>query len=406
MMFFSKKKHLLFICICTAAMFVLPPAPASAAKTAAQIENELKQQEQAYKKIQNQMSKVNKNIEDKQRQEKNVTQQIGLLSQKISLTQQKANVVSSKIDKLQSNIFTLANNIEKANKDISSAQAVLKKRLIDIYKYGGVAEFNLLLSSRGAEDALANTYLLSKIAEQDKKLINDLTEKKRRLTMTQAELRKEQNKLKGEKDDLHKQNRELKNASDERNALLAKVRKDKALFIAQQQELMKASNEMQAAIKKLLAEKQRIRDEERKKKGTPSLPTTVYYKGGRLMWPVQGTINSSFGTRTHPVFKTKVTHTGIDIGAPKGTPVGAAEAGEVLYTGWMRGYGQVVIIDHGSNLTTVYAHLSKIETQENARVKRGGVIGRVGSTGITTGNHLHFEVRVNGNAINPMNYLR
>ena len=387
-------------------MFVLPPAPASAAKTAAQIENELKQQEQAYKKIQNQMSKVNKNIEDKQRQEKNVTQQIGLLSQKISLTQQKANVVSSKIDKLQSNIFTLANNIEKANKDISSAQAVLKKRLIDIYKYGGVAEFNLLLSSRGAEDALANTYLLSKIAEQDKKLINDLTEKKRRLTMTQAELRKEQNKLKGEKDDLHKQNRELKNASDERNALLAKVRKDKALFIAQQQELMKASNEMQAAIKKLLAEKQRIRDEERKKKGTPSLPTTVYYKGGRLMWPVQGTINSSFGTRTHPVFKTKVTHTGIDIGAPKGTPVGAAEAGEVLYTGWMRGYGQVVIIDHGSNLTTVYAHLSKIETQENARVKRGGVIGRVGSTGITTGNHLHFEVRVNGNAINPMNYLR
>ncbi|MBR4400951.1 MAG: peptidoglycan DD-metalloendopeptidase family protein [Synergistes sp.] len=405
-MFFSKKKHLLFICICTAAMFVLPAAPASAAKTAAQIENELKQQEQAYKKIQNQMSKVNKNIEDKQRQEKNVTQQIGLLSQKISLTQQKANVVSSKIDKLQSNIFTLANNIEKANKDISSAQAVLKKRLIDIYKYGGVAEFNLLLSSRGAEDALANTYLLSKIAEQDKKLINDLTEKKRRLTMTQAELRKEQNKLKGEKDDLHKQNRELKSASDERNALLAKVRKDKALFIAQQQELMKASNEMQAAIKKLLAEKQRIRDEERKKKGTPSLPTTVYYKGGRLMWPVQGTINSSFGTRTHPVFKTKVTHTGIDIGAPKGTPVGAAEAGEVLYTGWMRGYGQVVIIDHGSNLTTVYAHLSKIETQENARVKRGGVIGRVGSTGITTGNHLHFEVRVNGNAINPMNYLR
>ena len=169
---------------------------------------------------------------------------------------------------------------------------------------------------------------------------------------------------------------------------------------------MKASNEMQAAIKKLLAEKQRIRDEERKKKGTPSLPTTVYYKGGRLMWPVQGTINSSFGTRTHPVFKTKVTHTGIDIGAPKGTPVGAAEAGEVLYTGWMRGYGQVVIIDHGSNLTTVYAHLSKIETQENARVKRGGVIGRVGSTGITTGNHLHIEVRVNGNAINPMNYLR
>ncbi|MBQ9882742.1 MAG: peptidoglycan DD-metalloendopeptidase family protein [Synergistes sp.] len=405
MILFPKKKALIFICL--AAVLALSAGQASAAaKTAAQIDNELKQQEQAYKKIQNQMSQVSKNIQEKQKQERNVTQQIGLLSQKISLTQQKANVVSSKINKLQSNIFTLANNIDKANKDIGSAQAILKKRLIDIYKYGGVAEFNLLFSSRGAEDALANTYLLGKIAEQDRKLINELTEKKRRLTMTQAELKKEQNKLKGEKDDLNKQNRELKSASDERNALLVRVRKDKALFMAQQQELMRASNEMQSAIKKLLAEKKRLRDEERKKKGSASLPSTVYYKGGRLMWPVQGTINSTFGTRIHPVFKTKITHTGIDIGAAKGTPVGAAEAGEVLYTGWMRGYGQVVIIDHGGNLTTVYAHLSKIETSENARVRRGGVIGRVGSTGITTGNHLHFEVRVNGNAVNPMNYFR
>ena len=402
---FSAKKFLLLLLLLVAAALCSEPALA-AAKTAAQIENEIKQQEQAYKKIQSQMSRVNRNIQDKQRQERSVTQQIGVLSQKISLTQQRANVVASKIKKLQNNIFTLARDIEKANKDIRTAQGVLKKRLIDIYKYGGVAEFNLLMSSQGAEDALANAYLLGRIADQDKKLINDLTERKRRLTMTQEELRREQTKLKGQNDDLRQQNRELKSAADERNALLSKVRKDKALFIAQQQELMRASQEMQSAIKKLLAEKQRLREEERRKRGAAARPSTIYYKGGRLMWPVQGTINSPFGTRVHPVFKTKITHTGIDIGAPKGAPVGAAEAGEVLYTGWMRGYGQVVVIDHGGNLTTVYAHLSKIETSENARVKRGSVIGRVGSTGITTGNHLHFEVRVNGNAVNPMNYLR
>ncbi|MBP8785766.1 MAG: M23 family metallopeptidase, partial [Synergistaceae bacterium] len=98
-------------------------------------------------------------------------------------------------------------------------------------------------------------------------------------------------------------------------------------------------------------------------------------------------------------------HTGIDIDGNKGDPVRAANDGEVLYTGWLRGYGQVVILDHGGNLTTVYAHLSKIDAQESSKVSRGDLIGRVGSTGVSTGNHLHFEVRVNGNAVNPMSYL-
>ena len=400
-------KKIRLIALLSVAALLCAPLPAFAApKTAAQIEAEIKQQEREFQKIQSQMSKVNRNIKEKQRQEKNVTQQIGVLSQKITVTQQKVNVVSLKMKKVQNNIFALANNIKEANKNIGAAQEILKKRLINIYKYGGVAEFNLLLSSQGAEDALANSYLLGKIAEQDQKLINDLVEQKRRLTMTQEELRKEHLRLKGQNNELKQQNKELKSAADERNALLAKVRKDKKLFMAEQAELLRASQEMQAAIKKLLAEKKRLRDEANRKQGKTVRPTPNYYKGGRLAWPVQGTISSQFGTRVHPVFKTKITHTGLDISAPKGTPVKAADPGEVLYTGWMRGYGQVVIIDHGGDLTTVYAHLSKIETTEDAKVSRQTVIGRVGSTGVATGNHLHFEVRVNGNAVNPMKYLR
>ncbi|MCD8391617.1 murein hydrolase activator EnvC family protein [Cloacibacillus porcorum] len=399
-------KRVRLIAFFSAAVLLCAPLPTlAAAKTAAQIEAEIKQQEREYQKIQSQMSKVNKNIKETQRKEKNVTQQIGILSQKITVTQQKVNVVSLKMRKVQNNIFTLSNNIKEANKNISAAQEILKKRLVNIYKYGGVAEFNLLLSSQGAEDALANSYLLGKIAEQDQKLINDLIEQKRRLTMTQEELRREHLRLKGQTNELKQQNKELKSAADERNELLAKVRRDKKLFMAEQAELQRASQEMQSAIKRLLAEKKRLRDEANRKQGKPVTPTPNYYKGGRLAWPIQGTITSQFGTRVHPVFKTKITHTGLDIAAPKGTPVKAADPGEVLYTGWMRGYGQVVIVDHGGNLTTVYAHLSKIETTEDAKVTRQTVIGRVGSTGVATGNHLHFEVRVNGNAVNPLKYL-
>lgn len=395
-----------------AAAAALTPVPAYAAKTQAQIDAEIKQQEKEFQKIQKQMQQNSSKLAETKRKEKNVKEQLNILSQKITVTQQRVNIVTLKISKVRNNIEVLTDNIRTANKNIDTASGVLKKRLVNIYKYGGVAEFNLLISSQGAEDALANAYLLGRIAEQDKKLINELREQKHRLLITQEELKREHLRLRSQGDDLRVQNRNLKSAADERNVILSRVQKDKAVFMAQQEILMKASQELNGTIKRLLAEKKRIRDEQRrlaalknKKESKPYTPT-VYYKGGRLAWPVHGTINSQFGTRVHPVFHTKITHTGLDIGAPKGTPVKAADAGEVLYTGWMRGYGQVVIIDHGANLTTVYAHLSKIETTEDAKVSRDTVIGRVGSTGVTTGNHLHFEVRVNGNAVNPMSYLQ
>jgi len=98
-------------------------------------------------------------------------------------------------------------------------------------------------------------------------------------------------------------------------------------------------------------------------------------------------------------------HTGLDIRAPAGTPVKAAAAGEVLFAGWLRGYGQIVILDHGGDLSTVYGHLSQIRVEEGKVVKGGEVIGNVGNTGVASGPHLHFEVRVNGEAKNPVSYL-
>ena len=113
-----------------------------------------------------------------------------------------------------------------------------------------------------------------------------------------------------------------------------------------------------------------------------------------------------YGSRIHPTFKTKIFNSGIDIAAASGTPIKAAGPGEVLYQGWLRGLGQVVIIDHGGDLTTVYAHLSATSVREGSNVKAGTVIGRAGNTGTDAEYGLHFEVRKNGSAVNPMNYLR
>ena len=404
----TKGLSFLSIAVLAAALSLLAACPLCAADSPEDIDRQIKQQEQADKKIQQQINSTKKKLSETKAKERHVTRQLEELGQKITVTQQRVNVVSLHIKKVKNNISSLTSEIAATEKRIKEVQGLLRSRLISIYKYGGVTEFNLLLSAQGAEEAMATTHLLSKIAAEDQKMIDELTEQKQKLAQMQENLRSQKQKLESQGQQLKSKTVELKSASDQRSALLAKVRKDKALYLAQQAEQERASRELKAKINRLIAEKKRLNEERRRKAGGGNKPQAAYYKGGRLAWPVQGggSISSEFGTRVHPVFKTKTNHTGLDIRSPKGTPVLAADTGDVLYTGWMRGYGQVIILDHGANLTTVYAHLSKIACTEDAKVDRGSVIGYVGSTGVTTGNHLHFEVRVNGNAVNPKRYLK
>ncbi len=126
---------------------------------------------------------------------------------------------------------------------------------------------------------------------------------------------------------------------------------------------------------------------------------------GRFGMPVRGRITSGFGVRFHPILRVSRMHTGIDMGAGHGAPIYAAAAGEVVAASHMRGYGNVVIVSHGGGVTTVYAHASRLLVRSGQRVKRGQVIAAVGSTGLSTGPHLHFEVRVNGRPVNPLGRL-
>lgn len=366
------------------------------------IDLEIKNQEAEYNRLQRQIKDTNRKISDTKAKEKEVTSQLETLSQKITLTQKRVNVLNLKVVRVQNNIQKLNISIASKEKEIEKIKVLLGARLVSMYKYGGVTEFNLLFSSAGAQDALNTSYLLGRIAKEDQRLISELEKEIDELNAMKQSLAKEQTVYEGHRTELNERGVELKSAANERKIALKKVQKEKAEYLAQQKDFQKASQELQNKITQLIAQKRRINAAKNKKE-----QQVVYYrKGGRLMWPTQGRISSRFGTRSHPVFKTKTTHTGLDIAAPKGTPVCAANAGEVLYTGWMRGYGQVIILDHGGDLTTVYAHLSQITCKEDQSVRRGQQIGMVGSTGVATGNHLHFEVRVNGKAVDPMGYLK
>ncbi|HOJ93183.1 MAG TPA: M23 family metallopeptidase, partial [Dictyoglomaceae bacterium] len=128
---------------------------------------------------------------------------------------------------------------------------------------------------------------------------------------------------------------------------------------------------------------------------------------GKLSWPVIGSISSKFGMRPHPILGgAPLSHTGIDIAVAYGTPIKAAASGKVIYAGWYGGYGNLIILDHGGNISTLYGHLSKIVVKIGEEVAEGEIIGYVGSTGLSTGPHLHFEVRVNGSPVDPAGWLK
>ena len=382
--------------VCFMAMF----AEAAAPQNQNELEKQIQAEEQQLKKITNQIAAGNKKLKEATEKEKKAINEINLLANRLAEAEQRLNVTVLKRNQIQAKLADTQKKIEDTSGRIENAKRLLSGRMVAVYKYGGAAEFNVFMSASGAQDALSTSYLLSRMAEQDRSLIAELSTQKESLDTAMADLVKQKAELETRNKELEKQRTSIQKTTQDRNKLLNQARKDKALYQAEQEELIRASNELKGKVNQLLSEKKRMQQQNK------TAATPVYHKGGKLAWPLRGKINSPYGTRTHPVFKTKTTHTGLDIDGKKGDPVRAAAAGEVLYTGWLRGYGQVVIIDHGGNLTTVYAHLSGIDTTENAKVKTGDKIGRVGSTGVATGNHLHFEVRVDGNTADPMKYLQ
>jgi murein DD-endopeptidase MepM/ murein hydrolase activator NlpD len=370
---------------------------ASSAQAAnSDIEKQLASEQKRLDTMEREIKKKNEQLKDAKKKEEKAMNDITKLTNQLAEAEQRLNVTELKRQQVSSRLAEAAARIQEAELRIERAKKLLKERVVAVYKYGGAAEFSLFMSASGTQDALSTSYLLTRIAEQDKMLIDDLILQRETLSKARSELEKQRKDLDARNKDLENQRTSIQRTSSERNKMLQQARKDKATFQAEQDELLKASGELKAKVNDLLAQK---------KRQAGNSKTPAYYKGGKLAWPHRGKITSPYGTRIHPVFKTKATHTGIDIDGSRGDPVRAAADGEVLYTGWLRGYGQVVIIDHGGDLTTVYAHLSGIETNENSKVKTGDRVGRVGSTGVATGDHLHFEVRVNGNTVDPRKYL-
>ncbi len=278
----------------------------------------------------------------------------------------------------------------------AAAVEVLDRRLVDIYESDPPSSLDVFLGARNVHDALDQVAYLTDIGVQDRHIATEVADAKVQAAAARAKTRALRGRVHGEAAVIEARTTQARDVRDEllgaRNDL-AGTRQQKLVDLSQLSSQDRADAEeidsLQAASAALTA---RIR-------AAQGQTTSTTPSSAGLIWPVSGPVTSPFGWRWGRM------HDGIDIGVPSGTPIHAAASGTVLYCGWESGYGNLTVLDHGGNLATAYGHQSSIAVSCGQHVGQGDVIGYVGSTGHSTGPHLHFEVRVNGSPVDPMGYL-
>jgi murein DD-endopeptidase MepM/ murein hydrolase activator NlpD len=272
----------------------------------------------------------------------------------------------------------------------------LSERLIAIYESGNLSTVDVLVSSVSFSDLVSRLEYAKELAAQDERIAESVGRAKGRMKVAQARttvtrrqvaavtrsvaVRTEQTRA--ARNQLISQETTLSEAKGAKQETLAEVEEQRQAYLHEVEALAQVSAQLASRIQ-----------------SSQSSSSPVPRAGGALMWPVSGPVTSPFGWRWGRM------HEGIDIAVPTGTPVHAAQSGRVIFAGWMGGYGNLVVIDHGGGLATAYGHNSSIAAGNGQSVAQGQVIAYAGSTGNSTGPHLHFEVRVNGAAVDPLGYL-
>ena len=352
--------------------------------------DEISDKQQQLDDVSRQIDAQNQMLTKVKKKEKTIMGQVQSLEKDMQKTQSDLEYISGRVDYLQSSLAVTQDEIGILEADLEKQNEILNQRLVFIYEEGDISYLEVLLGAEDMQDFLTRYDLLNRILQQDRDLIAAVQDKKEALGSKKTTLENQKVELEENQQSKKEKQEVLDEQIDAKKIILSDVQKEKKAYEQALKELEASSRQLEEMIQQMQSG------------GEPSKAGT-----GTMTWPVPGytTITSDYGMRYHPILKVNKLHTGMDIGVPSGVAIHAADSGTVIYSGWMNGYGQVIVIDHGSGISTLYAHQSALLASKGATVNKGQVIGKVGSTGWSTGPHLHFEVRVNGTPVNPHSYV-
>lgn len=321
----------------------------------------------------------------------NISESLRIIQERLNNANREYRAVKQQLDDTEAKLEENQEALETAEATLEKRMRILNKRLRDIYVNGQINYLDVLFGARDFNDLMTRMELLKRLIKHDYDLIMDVKNQRRIILEKKAELEQNKRDIEVLEKSAREKRDEIDKARAEEQEILDQVTYDRDMAEQAYQELQAASREVEQMIRQ---------SRYRVPAGSGGGQST-----GTMIWPISGPITSEYGWRTHPIFGTSKYHSGLDIGGDYGDHVLAADGGVVIHAGWISGYGYTVIIDHGGGVSSLYGHNDSLTVSDGESVSQGQTIAYCGSTGNSTGPHVHFEVRQNGEPVSPYNYL-
>jgi murein DD-endopeptidase MepM/ murein hydrolase activator NlpD len=303
-----------------------------------------------------------------------------------------------RLSQTESRLAAVEAELKKIESQLQQHSEELWKRLNVFYQRGTLGYLEVVVGATDFTDFLNRTVLLRTVVRGDMALLRQIQAEQRKRDALKEALRVQREELQRLHQEQALHERLIRVQVARKRALLTSLVRDRLTYERSLVELEETRRQIESLISRFSRPRSLSVGKKFRAGGTGSLLGAISY---RLSWPVAGRFTDGFGYRIHPVWKTRRFHDGVDLAAPAGTTIRAAAAGRVIHSGWMGAYGRAIIVDHGNGLTTLYGHCSSLLVGVGAEVRKGQAIARVGSTGISTGNHVHFSTYLDGRAVNP-----
>ena len=337
-----------------------------------------------------QIDETNNQLKAVQDKLSDAMKQLQEIDDQIASSQNDLNNINIQVDDLMKQISENEEKLKNTRQEYQNLQNLLDKRVEALYETPRLKYLEIILTSDSLTNMLSNYYNITELIEYDKELLNKTKLQKKEIETTKKILAEKKQQIVTDKQTQQKKNQVLSNTRKTREYYMSKLSEEERSLQSQIDEYNKQVSDIETEIKLLAANS-----------------ISGNYIGGTFTWPVPGftTLTSLYGMRVHPITGAYKLHTGIDIGAPRGSTFVAAANGIVSKATFNTAYGNMVIIDHGGGVQTLYAHGDEILVQLGQAVSSGTPILKVGSTGYSTGPHAHFEIRINGETVNPLTFF-
>lgn len=387
-----KQKHMRLIAIIMASIMAIGVLAGVALQIAYASESELAAAESALAELKKESASIKAEIEAINADKISISEQIDLLDKQINSITAEINAIEVLLSALEDDIAVQELLLEQATIRAEEQYELYKTRMRVMYEGGNTSYLEILLSADSFFDALSTMEVTRQIMEHDEKIFEEYLKNIEIIEVAKQKLEDNKATQESEKQTLASKSNELETTQAKAEQTLKSLIQAQTVAESKYADAAAAESAMSKTVASLAA----------------ALVKKDEYVGGTYTWPLPGytSISSAFGYRTHPISgQTNSYHSGIDLPAPSGTSVKSANAGTVIVSTYSSGYGNYIMIDHGGGNVTLYAHLSSRSVSVGTSVTKGQHIGGVGTTGSSTGNHLHFEIIVNGTHQNPMNYF-